>query len=303
MTSRCIPPNPFVWPGSKARLMPTILPLLPPHHHYISVFGGTGADMLAKPRSRVETFNDLDKAVVGFFQVLADSKTLRALCRRIETTAYSRREYENAFHVLRSENSDPVTQAWAFLVAANQGQAAAAAVSSKARMSNWGYVRRGTSPAARWPRLPTRLEAVAARFKAVQIENRPWEDILRRYDAPDALFFLDPPYLPSTRTCHVYRHEMSEDDHRRLLRAILRLSGRAVITGYASPLYQEFLAGWQAVHVPQKCLIARGKAKPLRDEVIWVSRGPGQRQVSSGALSNPWRSQRLTTNTNLPLFF
>jgi DNA adenine methylase len=281
MTSLCIPRTPFHWPGSKARLMRTILPLLPPHHHYVSVFGGTGADLLAKPRSRVETFNDLDKDVVGFFRVLADAATRRALCRRVEATAYSRREYEYAFRVLRAAGHDPVTRAWAFLVAANQGLAGAAAVSPRASASDWGYVRRGTSPAARWPRLPARLEAVAARFRGVQIENRPWEDVLRRYDDPGALFFLDPPYLPSARACEVYRHEMAEDDHRRLLRAVVRLRGRAVLTGYAGPLYDEYLAGWPSVRLRQKCLIARGGDKPPRDEVIWVSRGAERRGASS----------------------
>jgi DNA adenine methylase len=262
--------NPFSWPGSKARLMPKILPLLPPHHHYISVFGGTGADLLRKPRSRVETFNDLDRDVVALFRVLADSRSRRALLRRIEATAYSRREFKSAFITLRGDEEDPVTRAWAFLVAANQKQVGTAPVSPKASKSGWGYVRRGTSPAALWPRMPARLEAVAARFKGVQIENRPWEDILRRYDAPDALFFLDPPYLPSTRKCEVYRHEMSEADHSRLLDAVLRLSGRAVITGYASTLYAEALKDWKAVPVDQKCLISRGVSKPVRNEVIWV---------------------------------
>jgi DNA adenine methylase len=258
--------------------MPMILPLLPAHHHYVSVFGGPGADLLAKPRSRVETFNDIDGDIVGFFRVLAGPSTRRSLCRRIEATAYSRREYESASRVLRTKGPDPVTRAWAFLVAANQARVGVAAVSPKARASDWGYVRRGTSPAAVWPRLPDRLEAVAARFRGVQIENRPWEDVLRRYDGPDTLFFLDPPYLPSTRKCEVYRHEMTEGDHRRLLGTVVRLRGRVVLTGYASPLYDAYLSGWNVTRIRSKCQIARDK--PLREEVIWVSRKSGRREVS-----------------------
>lgn len=272
--------NSFVWPGSKARLMPSIVRFLPHHAHYVSVFGGTGADILGKPRSPVETFNDLNENVVGQFRVLGDAPARRSLCRRVEATAYSRRAYEAALRVLREDGHDPVTRAWAFLTAANQKRAGAAPDSPRTIASGWGYVRRGVSPAWHWPRLPARLEAVAARFRGVQIENRPWEDVVARYDAPDALFFLDPPYLPSTRACDVYRHEMSEDDHRRLLATVTRLRGKVVLTGYASPLYDEYLAGWRAVRRPQKCLIARGPVKPVREEVVWVSPEPGRRGVS-----------------------
>ncbi|MFT8806049.1 MAG: DNA adenine methylase [Acetobacter aceti] len=32
------------------------------------------------------------------------------------------------------------------------------------------------------------------RLSSVTIECRPYEDILTRYDGPDVLFYLDPPY-------------------------------------------------------------------------------------------------------------
>ena len=39
------------------------------------------------------------------------------------------------------------------------------------------------------------LEQVQLRLKGVKIENRDFEPILKTYDRPDALFYLDPPYL------------------------------------------------------------------------------------------------------------
>jgi hypothetical protein len=53
-----------------------------------------------------------------------------------------------------------------------------------------------------------------------------------------------------------------------------------VLTGYASPLYDEHLSGWPSVRLRQKCLIARGCNKPFRDEVIWVSRERCRREVT-----------------------
>lgn len=40
--------------------MPRLIGIFPNHDHYVSVFGGSGADILGKPRSRLESYNDLD---------------------------------------------------------------------------------------------------------------------------------------------------------------------------------------------------------------------------------------------------
>jgi DNA adenine methylase len=43
------------------------------------------------------------------------------------------------------------------------------------------------------------------RMRLVQIENLDWRDCLDRYDDPDAVFYLDPPYVPETRRAGGYR--------------------------------------------------------------------------------------------------
>ena len=39
---------PFSWPGSKTMLMPQILPFIPSHERYVSVFGGSACDIYWK---------------------------------------------------------------------------------------------------------------------------------------------------------------------------------------------------------------------------------------------------------------
>jgi hypothetical protein len=64
------------------------------------------------------------------------------------------------------------------------------------------------------------------------------------------LVYADPPYLLSTRKGgRLYEHEMSDVDHRRLLRVLLELKKKNVlilISGYSSPLYAKELKGWNA---------------------------------------------------------
>jgi DNA (cytosine-5)-methyltransferase 1 len=63
-----------------------------------------------------------------------------------------------------------------------------------------------------------------------------------------------------------YRHELDADDHRRLLDLLDGLSGMVVLSGYASPLYDDALNGW--IRIETKAL-ADG-ARP-RTEVLWLN--------------------------------
>jgi DNA adenine methylase len=85
----------------------------------------------------------------------------------------------------------------------------------------------------------------------VQIENDGALKIIERYDAPTTLFYLDPPYLPETRSERwgqaAYFYEMTHEDHIALGERLKQIQGMAVISGYSSPLYCEMFSGWRRV--------------------------------------------------------
>ena len=59
--------------------------------------------------------------------------------------------------------------------------------------------------------------------------------ISQRYDSPNTLFYLDPPYVHETRTAKkVYKFEMSDRDHRELLETIRQVEGKVLLSGYAT---------------------------------------------------------------------
>lgn len=69
----------------------------------------------------------------------------------------------------------------------------------------------------------------------------------------DALVYLDPPYLMTTRSTQrkIYPAEFGEvGQHRRLLRCIRNLTCRVAISGYWSDLYADQLADWRTIHYP-----------------------------------------------------
>ena len=52
---------------------------------------------------------------------------------------------------------------------------------------------------SRWLGSVEGLSEIAQRLLRVQIENAPAIEIVQRYDTPDTLFYLDPPYVHASR--------------------------------------------------------------------------------------------------------
>ena len=123
---------------------------------------------------------------------------------------------------------------------------------------------------AEWVNYPRTLPAVYRRLRGVLIEHRDALDVIRNQDTPDALFFVDPPYVMSTRHkgC-AYRYEMADERHIELLTLLNGIKGRAMVTGYASALYDDLLRGWQRLE--RASYANAGAGAQARMEVLWMS--------------------------------
>jgi DNA adenine methylase len=90
-----------------------------------------------------------------------------------------------------------------------------------------------------------------------------------RYDGERTLFYVDPPYLDSSRSSksHArYRHEMTgEDDHVELLEQLQAVRGMVALSGYRTKLYDERLGAWERHEVDAK------SQKGRRRECLWLN--------------------------------
>jgi DNA adenine methylase len=88
---------------------------------------------------------------------------------------------------------------------------------------------------------------------------------------------MDPPYLHQTRssTGEYGEFEMTEDDHRRLLDTLVCITGRFLLSGYHSPLYDEFAAdhGWHCHEREIDNKASSAKVKEKRTECVWMNYG------------------------------
>ncbi|HMS05729.1 MAG TPA: DNA adenine methylase, partial [Burkholderiaceae bacterium] len=250
--------------GGKWAIAPWVMSHYPEHRVYVEPFGGAASVLLRKPRSRIEVYNDLDEEIVGVFQVLQDPVQCQALVRRLKRMPYARCEFERAFQPSR----DPVIRAARAIARAYMAFHHSALFNPKKTTFADARHRSGQHcKAHEWMTYPRSLAAVTRRLQGVIIERRDALDVMRAQDSPATLHFVDPPYLPATRSDGGYRHELTEQQHTELLESLLGLKGMVVLAGYPSALYDRMLTGWRRV---ERKHIAAG-SKRGRTEVLWIN--------------------------------
>lgn len=262
------------WHGGKWLLAQWIIAFFPPHRIYVEPFGGAASVLLRKPRAYAEVYNDLDEQVVTLFRVLQDVGLAAELHRILRVTPFARAEFERAWEL---SPNDPVETARRLIMRSFMGFGSNSHSDVGRGHKTTGFRadsnRSGSTPAHDWAGYPNALEAFTERLRGVVIERRPAVQVMQTHARDEALTYLDPPYVHSTRLMgnkhdpkHRYRHEMNEDQHSELLKAALALPGMVVISGYHTRLYDQALKGWARF---ERQALPDG-ARP-RVEVLWLN--------------------------------
>lgn len=234
--------------GGKWKLAPWILSHFPRHKVYVEPFGGAGSLLMRKDRSYAEVYNDKWDIVVNVFEVLRDKSLAPELEKAIRLTPFSRADFKKCGDIDIAAISDPIEKArrTIFRSFAGFGSASTNAEHSTGFRSNSN--RSGSTPAHDWASYPNNIESFTQRLQGVVIENRDYKDIIGSFDSTNTLFFLDPPYVHSTRNMirgnAAYAYEMSDHDHQEMANILHSIKGMAVISGYDSELYHHLFKGW-----------------------------------------------------------
>jgi DNA adenine methylase len=251
--------------GGKWKLAPWIMGHFPDHKIYVEPFGGAASVLLQKERSKSEVYNDRYDNVVNVFRVLRDPVQARELQRLCELTPFSKTELELA----GEPADDPIEQARRTIVLAFQGRQPEGVTGSRTRTLR--FYRSGDSVARDWSRWPEIIPLFVERLRGVTIEQADALDVIRKYDTTHTLFFVDPPYVHSTRSDikhsrGSYFHELTDEDHEVLARTLHGVEGKVVLSGYACDLYGDLYGDWLSVN---KDAHAEGAGK--RTETIWMN--------------------------------
>ena len=268
---------PVKWFGGKSLMKKKLLPLIPVTKIYVEAYGGAGNLLLARERSDIEVYNDLNKKLVNLMRALQDPDRALLMRERLLYTLYSKEEFRRAIEIMREKDPDPDDLAWAFYVGQNQGFGGI----TPTTVGNWG--RKFTGKMTSWLSAIDLIPEWHRRLLQVYIDSRDAVDLIKYWDSPGTTFYLDPPYVSGTRRdAKVYEIEASDDHHARLVETILQCQGAVVLSGYAHEIYKPLeAAGWERREFHTTCAAAgrtrtsglqgagAAKAKQPRVEVVW----------------------------------
>lgn len=136
-------------------------------------------------------------------------------------------------------------------------------------------------PASEWANWPDEIRVFVERLSGVVIENRDALEIIERFDTPNTLFYVDPPYVHSARSSlegrskrtHGYAFEMSDQQHAELAATLHSVESMVMLSGYASPLYDALYPDWE-----RREFKARADGGHDRTEVVWLNPAAAARQ-------------------------
>lgn len=264
----------FRYPGSKWGIARWIISHFPEEYEkmiYLEPFVGSGAVFFNKIPGAVETINDLDSDVVNLFRVLRENPD--DLKRALLLTPYSREEYDLSFEPC----DDPVEKARRYMVKTTQ--AIGAKLNGKCGWRNHKSMKIGGT-ACKWAGITETIDQATKRLRGstknlVQIEHMDALRLIERYNTADALIYLDPPYVRSSRKSGaLYKHEMDDAQQIQMLESIVRSKAKIILSGYRSSLYDRYLKGWIV-----DSAMCQTTSTAMAEEVIWMNFAPPNEQM------------------------
>lgn len=253
-----LPVAPYV--GGKRNLARRIIDLIGtiPHESYAEPFVGMGGVFLRRPDpAKAEIINDASGDVVNFFRILQ-----RHYPQFMETLKFqitSRRRFDELVR------TDPTTltdleRAARFLYLQRLSYG------GKVRGRTFG-ISVGREGRFNLNTLAPMLEDLHERLAAVVIEQLDFEVFLRRYDRPNTLFYVDPPYYGSED--YYGRGLFVRTDFERLAAVLKDLRGHFILSINDCPEVRAIFTGFSVVEIPTTySLVGHGHSIQVTELII-----------------------------------
>ena len=226
--------SPIKYYGGKSYMAKMLVDRFPRDYDlYVEGFGGGASVLFTKEQSGMEVYNDLYDGVYSLYKVLQDDEMAGRLIDRMSTSCYSRRFHDEYRDDLVAGGMSIEDTAYKYLYV-NRSSFNGVGGFSVTKLPRRGMMK-STSD---WLSMVDGLEDVHRRLSTVVIENLDIFELIRKYDSPSTFFYLDPPYVWSTRkSSQRYGVEMTDADHEEFVRLLYGIEGKALVTIYDSRIY------------------------------------------------------------------
>ncbi len=257
------PPAGYI--GGKKQLAQRLAAIIEqiPHATYCEVFVGMGGVFFRRrlvPKS--EVINDRSGDIATTFRVL--QRHYPQLMETLRFQVTSRREYERLSACEPATLTDlERTARFLYLQRLSYG--------GKVAGRNFGVDAVG---GARFNlnRLGPLLEDVHERLAGVTIENLDWSEFIDRYDRPETLFYLDPPYFGNEGD---YGTAMfTRADFARMAARLAKIAGRFVLSLNDRPEVREIFEAFKIVPVSLRYTLNGSAPRDVGEVIILDTKDP-----------------------------
>lgn len=245
------------WIGGKRLLRKEILARFPADvERYIEVFGGAAWVLFGKEKipGQLEVYNDRNRELVNLFRCI--KYHCGELQRELDWMLTSRELFQGCMEQLQTpENLTDIQRAARFFYIVK--------ISFGCDRRTYATSSKTIDNAAAY------LKKVQERLRGVNIENKDFADLIRVYDRPSALFYLDPPYV-GTERYYDQRSEVSftAKDHQRLREVLGGIKGRFILSYNDCPLVRELYRDYTIEAVTRKNTLVGTSNRTSYAEVI-----------------------------------
>lgn len=251
------PAAPYI--GGKRMLARRLVDLIEtiPHRTYAEPFVGMGGVFLRRrQRPQAEVINDFSRDVWTFYRVLQEHHAHFLEMMKFQIT--SRAEFERLVAVAPDTLTD-MQRAARFLYLQR------AAFGGKVASRHFGV---GLHRPARFDvtRLAAMLEDLSERLAGVVVERLSWAAFIARYDTPETLFYIDPPYYDCEGD---YGPGMfAKSDFEEMAAVLGGLKGRFILSLNDRPEVREIFAAFAIEGVGTHYGLAGRGAQPAGEVII-----------------------------------
>ena len=226
--------NSFIsWIGGKKLLREKILEQFPDpesYYRYIEVFGGAGWLLFSKDKhAPLEVFNDINGELINLYRIVKYHP--EALQKELEWLLMSRELFFDELSRNTRGMTDIQRAARYFCLIKE---------SFGSDCKSFGVRTRDMQKAVDY------LKEVSGRLNRVVIENQDFERLIKTYDRPGALFYLDPPYFEAEK---YYPDRFNPEDHIRLKKCLCDLKGKFILSYNDRPQIRELYEGFTIIEV------------------------------------------------------
>lgn len=248
---------PAAYLGGKRNLAKRLCAVIDAHQHrtYVEPFVGMGGIFLRRSsRPSAEIINDLSGDVANLFRVVR--RHYEPFVDELRFLPASRDEFERQ-RLLDPAALTDIERAVRFLYLQRL------AFGGRVEGRTFG-VRKEVGSRFALSKLRADLRALSRRLEPVTIERLDYAEVIRRYDSPQTLFYLDPPYDGTEG----YGLDFGRDHFLAMAEQLGGIAGSFIMSINATPFIREAFARFSIEEIETTWTVAQSASKRVTELVI-----------------------------------